>query len=96
MSRKMMPFSASKPYAPRTSIPQFIARHPLDELHDVFTTREWLSVWGEMDERSLISHDKDTANFDSQMPLFEIDLESDLRMVRANSDVPVKAENDQQ
>ncbi|KAJ1370454.1 hypothetical protein KIN20_032178 [Parelaphostrongylus tenuis] len=62
---------------------------------DDFTTREWLSVWGEMDEKRLIFYDKDATNSDLRTPFLKIDLEKDLRIVRVGSDVPVKAENGQ-
>uniref|UniRef100_A0A158PBH0 Phorbol-ester/DAG-type domain-containing protein n=1 Tax=Angiostrongylus cantonensis TaxID=6313 RepID=A0A158PBH0_ANGCA len=62
---------------------------------DDFTVREWLSVWGEMDEKRLLFYDKDPTNFDLRTPFLSVDLEKDLRIVRVGSEVPVKAENGQ-
>ncbi|VDM51846.1 unnamed protein product [Angiostrongylus costaricensis] len=62
---------------------------------DDFTVREWLSVWGEMDEKRLLFYDKDATNSDLRTPFLSVDLEKDLRIVRVGSEVPVKAENGQ-
>ncbi|VDM65281.1 unnamed protein product [Strongylus vulgaris] len=55
---------------------------------DDSNTREWQSVWGEMDEKRLVFYDHDAAQSDLRKQCLSIDLEKELRLVRVGSEVP--------